>query len=385
MHLLFSDNHLHLAMAPLTLTRPVSELRLGIETISESWNRLLSQNTEIQDTQYITEGYLHYKFQEATAFGMRIAGNIKPTRKLADLVSSLEREQSLYVNGIWVATHGIAEASKKEVTFAVNELISFQKPWDLFQLNGVAIRADFETITAGRTTQQLSASNQVIGNGEIFIEAGAKVECSILNTTDGPIYIGAEAEIMEGSIIRGPFALGEHAVVKMGAKIYGDTTIGPYCKVGGEVNNSIMHSYSNKGHDGFMGNSVIGQWCNLGADTNTSNLKNNYSPVRFHSYETNIMEETEITFCGLIMGDHSKTGINTMLNTATSVGVCANIFGAGYPPKFIPSFSWGGINSNDRFELNKAYEVAENMMKRRNIELTESDKKILSTLFDGLA
>ena len=190
---------------------------------------------------------------------------------------------------------------------------------------------------------------------------------------------------MEGSLIRGPFSLGEGAVVKMGSKIYGPTTIGKYCKVGGEITNSIFLAYSNKGHDGFVGNSLIGEWCNLGADTNTSNLKNNYSNVRLHSYASNQMEETDVLFCGVIMGDHSKTGINTMLNTATSVGVCSNIFGAGFPPKYIRSFSWGAIQNGDTFKLEKAIEVAERMMKRRGINLSEKEISLISHLFNRLA
>ncbi|UKN02953.1 glucose-1-phosphate thymidylyltransferase [Paracrocinitomix mangrovi] len=386
MNLIFDDNQLHIDLAPLTLTRPVSEIRMGILTNTESWKRQLAAFIPIEEIEYKTENYLYSKFRESQSFGVKIAANIFPTPELAKLVAGLEKEESLYVNGHWVATHGIAQLKKREVTIDDDQFIRITKPWHIFQQNGKAIQIDFDLITKGRTTQQLSSTNQVIGNGEIFIEEGAVVECCILNTSKGPIYIGKDAEIMEGSIVRGPFAMEEHAVVKMGAKLYGDSTIGPYCKVGGEIANSIFFGYSNKGHDGYMGNSVIGEWCNFGADTNTSNLKNNYSNVRFYSYETQAMEETDVQFCGVIMGDHSKTGINTMLNTATFVGVSANIFGAGFPNKYIPSFSWGGTKDyNDRFELEKVYEVAENMMGRRSVELTEGDKSILKYLFDHLA
>ncbi|MCB9223523.1 MAG: putative sugar nucleotidyl transferase [Crocinitomicaceae bacterium] len=385
MNIILDDNGHHYKLAPLTLTRPVAALRIGIETIAESWERLLKQHIEIKSVEYRTEDYLNAKFPEETHLGLIIAGNIKPTPAVAKLVAELPQGDELFINGKWVADHGIAARHKVETTLPEEEFIYIENPWDLFQQNHNAILHDFNLITSGRTTQHLSSSNQVIGSHPIFLEEGAKVECCILNAESGPIYIGKDAEIMEGSIIRGPFVLCEHSTIKMGAKMYGDTTIGPYCKVGGEVTNSIFQAYSNKGHDGFVGNSVIGEWCNLGADTNTSNLKNNYSNVRVYSYETRTMIETDVMFCGVIMGDHAKTGINTMLNTATSVGICANIFGGGFPSKYVAPFTWGGVLSNDKFELDKCYEVAENMMKRRGITLTEDDKFILKYLHDELA
>jgi UDP-N-acetylglucosamine diphosphorylase/glucosamine-1-phosphate N-acetyltransferase len=236
-------------------------------------------------------------------------------------------------------------------------------------------------MTGGRKSQHLSATNTVIGDRSlIFLEEGAQVEASVLNTTAGPIYIGKNAEVMEGSLIRGPFALCEGAVVKMGAKIYGATTIGPHCKVGGEVSNCIFQAYSNKGHDGFLGNSLVGEWCNFGADSNTSNLKNNYSTIRSYSYETNSEIETGLTFMGVCMGDHSKTGINTMLNTASVIGVSCNVFGGGFPDKFLPSFTWGSVESKVSFDMNKAIEVAKAMMSRRSVEFTEGDQLIFETL-----
>jgi UDP-N-acetylglucosamine diphosphorylase/glucosamine-1-phosphate N-acetyltransferase len=385
MNLIFKDNGLHIDLAPLTLTKPVAELRFGILTNAESWKLALSKHLEVQNIEYSTEKYLTSKFVEATSLGLQIAGNVQPSVQLAEMVADLGSEESLYVNEIWIATNGIAEVKKNKVEIPADAFVYFTKPWHLFQKNSAAIRLDFDLITANKTTQQLSATNQVIGNGELFIEEGAKIECATLNTSNGPIYIGKNAEVMESAVLRGPLALCESAVVKVGAKIYGDTTIGPFCKVGGEIANSILHGYSNKGHDGYMGNSVVGEWCNFGADSNTSNLKNNYSNVRFYSYETFVMEETNVQFCGVIMGDHSKTGINTMLNTATSVGVFANIFGSGFPPKYVPSFSWGGIDSHERFKLEKAFEVAEIVMKRRAIEFTEGDKNILSYLYEQLA
>ncbi|MFT4602827.1 MAG: UDP-N-acetylglucosamine diphosphorylase/glucosamine-1-phosphate N-acetyltransferase [Arenicella sp.] len=376
----FDDNGKHLALAPLTFTRPVCDLRLGILTIEESWLKQLDFNGEVG---YITEEYLSEKFT-AKPSDLRIAGNVKPSKSVAYLVKELVEDGKLSINGNWVATKGNG-SRVQETTMDENDFMIINHPWELFQNNGRAIRWDFELITSGRNTQLPSSTNTILGNNEIFIEEGAKVECAILNTTDGPIYIGKDSEIMEGSIIRAPFALCDNATIKMGAKIYGDTTIGQHCKIGGEVTNSIFYAYSNKGHDGFVGNSVIGEWCNLGADTNTSNLKNNYSNVRYYSYATKEMVETGTQFCGLIMGDHSKTGINTMLNTATNAGICANIFGGGFPPKQVKSFSWGGFDDSPVFKLDKAYEVAQNMMGRRQIELTETDKKILNHLFSQLA
>ncbi len=261
------------------------------------------------------------------------------------------------------------------------KLLQLQHLSDLFVLNDQAISADFEDMTRGRTSASLSKTNILLGDN-VFIEEGARVEASTLNTENGPIYIGKDAEVMEGCHIRGPFALGEHATLKMDTKIYGASTVGPYSKVGGEVNNSVIMGYSNKGHDGFIGNSVIGYWCNLGADTNTSNLKNNYSEVKLWDYDKEAFEPTGLTFCGLFMGDHSKCGINTMFNTGTVVGVSANIFGSGFPRNFIPSYSWGGAAGVKEYTFEKAMEVAQIVMQRRDIKLTDIDKKILKEVFD---
>ena len=236
-------------------------------------------------------------------------------------------------------------------------------------------------LTKGRKSQFLPENNTILGK-DIFIEKGAKVSCSILNAEDGPIYIGKNAEVMEGSIIKGPFAMGESAVLKMGAKIYGATTLGPYCKVGGEVSNSVFFGYSSKAHDGFLGNSVIGEWCNLGADSNISNLKNNYAHVKLWNYEIERFINTELQFCGLIMGDHSKCGINTMFNTGTVVGVSSNVFGSGFPRNFIPSFNWGGAAGFSIYKLLKAFEVAEKVFERRKLRFDKIDKNILTQVYD---
>ena len=253
--------------------------------------------------------------------------------------------------------------------------------WDIFSLNDQAIREDFSLLTEGRTSQRLDGSNALIGH-QIFVEEGAEVQAATLNSTIGPIYIGKNAEIMEGSVVRGPLALCEGAVLKLSTKIYGATTIGPYSKVGGEVNNSVIFGYSNKGHDGFLGNSVLGEWCNLGADTNVSNLKNNYAEIKLWNYEKGGFKNSGLQFCGMMMGDHSKSGINTMFNTATVVGVSANVYGGGFPRNFIPSFAWGGSEKWIPYRFDKAMEVAEKVMERRKVTLSPEDKDILEEVFN---
>ena len=265
------------------------------------------------------------------------------------------------------------------------DALRLEHTWDIFSKNHEAIRRDFALLTHGRSSQPIPETTVVFNETAIFIEEGAKLPLCSLNATDGPIYIGKNAEIMEGAMIRGPFALCEGATVKMSAKIYSGTTIGPYSKAGGEINNSVLFGYSNKGHDGFLGNSVVGEWCNLGADTNTSNLKNDYSPVRLWNYETEGFAKTGLQFCGLMMGDHSKCGINTMFNTGTVVGVSANIFGSGFPRNFIPSFSWGGSAGITTYKTNKAFEVAKVVMARRQVEFDEQDAAILEYVFETSA
>jgi UDP-N-acetylglucosamine diphosphorylase/glucosamine-1-phosphate N-acetyltransferase len=261
-----------------------------------------------------------------------------------------------------------------------SDVLKINNTWEIFQYNGRALQEDFQLLTAGRNSQPLSDSNRHTGN-QLFIEEGAKIECSILNSSTGPIYIGKEAEIMEGCMIRGPFSLGDHSTVKMGAKIYGPTTVGPHCKVGGEINHSVFFGYSNKAHDGFMGQSVIGEWCNIGADTNTSNLKNTYEDIKLWNYADKTFVDTGLQFCGLIMGDHSKCGINTMFNTGTVVGISSNIFGPGYQRNFIPSFVWGGTSGLKAYDVNKAIAVARRVYARRNKEFTEVDEQILRSAY----
>ena len=373
MQINLDDNGLHLRFAPLTLTRPVGNLRMGILTNDERWKMFLPD----AKIGFTTEKYLSKKFSYVEN-GIRVNAAVIPNEELVAAIMHLENNTALYLNELFLAEYG---ESNSKIQFKGEVPVILENRWDLYQKNDLVLKADFELITSGRKSQKLSKSNTVIGSSElIFLEEGAKVEASILNTSSGPIYIGKDAEIMEGSIVRGPLAMCEHSALKLGTKIYGATTLGPHCKVGGEVNNSVFQAYSNKGHEGFVGNSLIGEWCNLGADTNTSNLKNNYGNVSTYSYETEKEEKTNVQFMGLTMGDHSKCGINTMFNTATVVGVSCNIYGADFPPKFIPSFSWGGSAGFVPFKFEKAVEYANNMMERRGLELSEEEVEILRGL-----
>jgi UDP-N-acetylglucosamine diphosphorylase/glucosamine-1-phosphate N-acetyltransferase len=373
MQINLDDNGLHLRFAPLTLTRPIGNLRMGILTNDERWKMFLPD----AKIGFTTEKYLSKKFSSVEN-GIRVNAAVIPNEEIVAAVMHLEDNTALYLNEMFIAENGV---STSKIQFKGEIPVILENRWDLFQKNDLVLKSDFELITAGRKSQKLSKSNTVIGSSElIFLEEGAKVEASILNTTSGPIYIDKDAEIMEGSIVRGPLAMCEHSALKLGTKIYGATTLGPHCKVGGEVNNSVFQAYSNKGHEGFVGNSLIGEWCNLGADTNTSNLKNNYGNVSNYSYETGKEEKTNVQFMGLTMGDHSKCGINTMFNTATVIGVSCNIYGADFPPKFIPSFSWGGSAGFVPFKLDKAIEYTNNMMERRGLNLTEEEFDILEFL-----
>ncbi len=371
MNITLHDNYTWMDFAPLTLTRPVGSLRMGILTNEERW-KLLLPKAEIG---FATEAFLQTKFPNIV--GVEVNACVIPTPKLAKLVTALTENEGLLCPLGWIAKRG--DGSIKIKCDAYPTFIT--QRWHLFQRNGDVLKQDFQLITEGRTSQALSNSNTVIGDRNlIFLEEGAKVEASILNTNDGPIYIGKNAEIMEGSIVRGPLGMNEGSALKLGTKMYGPTTLGPHCKVGGEVNNCIFQGYSNKGHDGFLGNSLIGEWCNLGADTNTSNLKNNYGLVKTYSYRTKKEEQTDLQFMGLVMGDHSKCGINTMFNTASVVGVSTNVFGAGFPSKHIASFQWGMDGKN--YDFDRAVESANNMMARRGLKLTDAEIDILHHISD---
>ena len=379
MNIILHDFSNHLIFAPLTLTRPVGNLRAGMWTNDERWQFYLPEAT----ISFQTKEYLADKFPiKRTNDNVWINATVIPTAGLALLVQKMELDESLYVNGIFVAHRGADFTPRDNSSEELEHLILLESRWDLFQKNDVILAADFAAYTQGKKSAPLSKTNTLIGDAsQLFIEEGAVVECAILNVKTGPIYIGKNAEIMEGSVVRGGLAMAEGSTLKLATKVYGATSIGPHCKIGGEVTNVIFQAYSNKGHDGFLGNSLIGEWCNLGADTNCSNLKNNYGNVKTYSYLTEDMEQTELMFMGVTMGDHSKTSINTMLNTATVIGVCANLFSSGFPPKYVPNFSWGGKLDSPVYDLDRAVDAANQMMVRRGKQIAESDLKILSFLF----
>ncbi len=384
MNIILFDGIYHKNLLPLTYTRPVCELRIGILTIKQKWEQYIENPIQVK-----TQDYLSKKFGSPTEENsIGINGSILPSDDLMSSLLELKNKQILTSKGKIIAINplplnsdNLEEAlSEYKIVETKANFLQVENVWDLFKLNDEAIRADIELIKSEKTFVEASETNQVIGE-DIYIEEGAKVEFAILNTTSGPIYIAKGAEVMEGSILRGPIAVCENGVVKMGAKIYGATTIGPYSKVGGEVNNCMIQGYSNKGHDGFLGNAVLGEWCNLGADTNNSNLKNNYQSVDIYNYLEAKYVDTELQFCGLIMGDHSKSAINTMFNTGTVIGVSANIYGADFPSKFIPSYSWGGRRPLE-YRFDKAMDTAKRVMDRRNIALTEEDLEILQHVYD---
>lgn len=384
MQLVFSDAQYWGDFLPLTFTRPIAEMRCGILTFTERWRKLLG----IQEVSYITEDYLQVKFKKPDPLpSLFLVPNFLPTAKVLQQIKEMKLGQALvYKDELVAACIDMANFSLNQIekmTDLEEEVLFFKQPTDLFSFNAQAIDFDFHLLTEGRESQPLSSTNGLLGSLEdLFIEEGAQVEFSTLNTKTGKIYIGKNAEIMEGCHLRGPIALCEGAKFNLGAKVYGATTIGPYSKVGGEVNNIVVFGYSNKGHDGFIGNSVVGEWCNFGADTNSSNMKNNYAEVKLWNYKQKKFCKTGLQFAGLIMGDHSKTAINTQLNTGTVVGVAANIFKVGFPPNLVENFSWGGMKGDEKFKLDKAFEVAERAMIRRNMTLAEEDKDILKAIYE---
>lgn len=370
-------------LLPFTYTRPVADIRVGILTIREKWEKHLGFTTSTVTEDYLTEKFPMVELEE----NIMINASYLPNKELVASVKGLRENQAIFKEDDVIAF--FAKEDQEEIDFSDYKIIEFEyetltieNTWDIFSKNDKAIQLDFDLLTEGRKSQPIPKSNNVINPENVFIEEGAKLEFTTINASTGPIYIGKDSEIMEGSLIRGPFSLGEEAVVKLGAKIYGATTIGPGSKVGGEVKNSVLFQNSNKGHEGYLGNSVIGEWCNLGADTNNSNLKNNYAEVRLWDYETEGFARTGLQFCGLMMGDHSKCGINTMFNTGTVVGVSANIFGAGFPRNFIASFSWGGKSGFTTYLTKKAFEVAKVVMERKGEEFTDVDADILQHVFE---
>ena len=383
--IIFDDPATHMNLLPITYTRPISYIRVGITTIYEKWQYF------IKDAEFssLVDPYLMKKFPTTiTDENYFIAGHIYPCDALVEAIFKLDKGTALLSpSEQLIAFRGTMEDfDKKKFTSTTTY---YEEPkqlhwlYDIFLHNDEQLRLDFRRLSAGRKSQSLSPTNRLIGDHEFddgsskyFIEEGASIEGAIINVTNGPIYIGKDATIMEGSCIRAPFAACEHSQVNMGAKIYGATTLGPYCKVGGELNNVVMIGYSNKAHDGFLGNAVIGEWCNIGGGTTASNLKNDYTEIKLWNYPAHRFLKTGLQFCGLIMGDHSKAGINCMFNTATVIGVGVNIHGAGFPRNFVASFSEGSTAGFSDVSMTKFFDTARRVMARRHVELSDIDKEI---------
>lgn len=386
MNYILFDNFRRNNLLPLTYTRPVADIRVGILTIREKWEKYLKVKTST-----LTEDYLSEKFPiKEEDDNVMINGSILPTIELVNKIQALKRNSVLVKGDVIIAMRvdstdldNLEDENIDHIDSEdyAGEFLKINHTWDIFNLNAKAIAEDFHLITKGRKSAPVSKTNLVIGD-QIFLEKGAIIEGAVLNSTNGPIYVGKDAEVMEGCLIRGPFALCDHATLKMGAKIYGPVTVGPHSKAGGEINCSVILGYSNKAHDGFMGHSVIGEWCNLGADTNISNLKNTYEHIKAWNYPDQTFVETNLQFCGLIMGDHSKCGINTMFNSGTVIGVSTNVFGDGYQRNFIPSFMWGGTSGYKLYDVEKAIQVATRMYERRGLAFNETDRKILEKVHE---
>ncbi len=383
MNYILADGPQRKALLPFTFTRPVGEIRIGILTIREKWEKYLEASISFKTEEYLSEKYPMVTADE----NIVITASFLPNAKLAAMVRSLSADQAIFYGEELVAyrtknPNMEMDTSRFKVIHFKGEVLTVDFTWDIFSKNGEALQADFNIITKGRKSAPISDTNRLIHAENIFLEEGAKVEHSILNASNGPIYLGKKAEIWEGCMVRGALALCEKAVIKMGAKMYGPTTIGPYGKVCGEINNSVIFGYSSKGHDGYLGNAVLGEWCNIGADSNNSNLKNNYAKVRLWNYATEKFDHTGLQFCGLMMGDHSKTAINTMFNTGTVIGVNSNIYVPGFPRNFVPSFSWGGASGFTTYMPKRAFEAAEVMMNRRGVAFDDKEARILEHVFE---
>ena len=380
MNIILFDTEKRVNLFPLTFTRPVADLRVGILKLYEKWEKYLKATVSFKTADYLSAKYPTIISDK----NYWIDGSVIVNKVFAEEVEALQEHQVLVYKEVVVAYISDVERDSfdnYEKIETQSNLVKINYPWDIFSNNHRAIEEDFELVTKGRTSAKISSTNTIIGDANrLFVEQGVDMECATLNTKTGVIYIGKDSVILEGCLVRGALAMNEGSLLKMGAKVYGATTLGKFAKLGGEVNNSVIYDFSNKGHEGFLGNSVLGEWCNIGADTNNSNLKNNYQSVKLWNYNAERFVQTGLQFCGLIMGDHSKTGINTMFNTGTVVGVAANIFGADYPRNFIPSFSWG-ISRKYTFKMNKVLEMAEAMMGRRNLPLTTEDIAILEEVY----
>lgn len=380
---LFDDPATRVNLLPFTYTRPISKIRIGILTIDEKWEKRL--NTPAS---FLTESYLQKKFSAKASFdNLFVNAAWCPDDNAINHINALQQGDVLVHNNAILAWKSsdmsLPDLSKAIPKVFTGEITLIDQPWKIFQHNAAQIRVDFNLITKGRTSAGVQDKHTIVYNEQnIFVEEGVTIRAAVLNAEDGPIYLGKNSVVQEGALIKGPFALCESSTINMGGKMRGDTTVGPHSKVGGEVSNSVIFGYSNKGHDGFIGNTVIGEWCNLGADTNTSNLKNNYENVKLWNYAKGGFADTGLQFCGLMMGDHSKCGINTMFNTGTVVGVSANVFGDGFPRNFIPSFAWGGASGFTTYQVKKAFETAEKVMERRKLKLDDIEKEILTKVFE---
>lgn len=373
---------------PFTLTRKIQDIRVGILTIREKWEKMLDMPSfdRNEDDHKNPDRTISFDTLKDKDVCFMIHGNVLPTKSLVKKVLSLKNGEFISVNGkagivFRFTRNEIKEKHQIKVTKAVavkEEIKTIQFPWDIFQLNDWALREDYALLTAKRKSQSISKTNRITGRHAIFIEKGAKMEHCIINAETGPVYIGAKAELLEGSIIRGPFALCEGATLKLGAKVYGATTIGPYCVAGGEIKNSVMFAYSNKAHDGYLGDSVIGEWCNMGAGTTNSNLKNNAGDVRIWTHKGNLVAGKK---CGVLMGDYSRTAINTSINTGTVIGVCCNVFGSGLTPKYIPHFSWGSEGVY-RYDYEKALNDIDGWKKLKGHAISVNEKSILKYIFE---
>ncbi|WP_333819263.1 GlmU family protein [Ohtaekwangia sp.] len=382
--ILFDDPLVRTALLPFTFTRPVADIRVGILTIREKWERWLQTQASFQTVDYLQKKYP----ARSGNSNLLINGAVCPDENLVAAIRNMQPHTFLAQGTRLIAalepTEEMSASNTIEYTGAITVI---DKTWKIFKENAAQLKLDFKHITAGRKSASIDDKHTVIyGSPEdIFVEEGVYIRAAILNAESGPIYLGKKSIVQEGAIIRGSFALCEGAHINMGAKIRGDVTVGPFSKVGGEVSTSVIFGYSNKAHDGFLGASVLGEWCNLGADTNTSNLKNNYDHVKLWDHTTQGYEPTGLQFCGLMMGDHSKCSINTMFNTGTVVDVSSNVFGHGFPPNYVPSFGWGGASGFETYQLNKALETAERVMARRNVTFSDVDKEILSHIFETSA
>ncbi|ALL07487.1 glucose-1-phosphate thymidylyltransferase [Pedobacter sp. PACM 27299] len=377
---LFDDNA-WASLRPLSFTRPVADLRVGILTIAQKWEQHLNAKTG-----YLTVPYLSVKYPAQPDASLSINGSVCPDEGLLEAIDRLRDGEVLKQEDLLLAYRAPFGTSPEELNALKSvayepSIIRILHPEDIFKNNDIELRKDFSLLTKGRSSAILSSTNVILGD-QVFVEEGGGAECATLNSLNGPIYIGKNSQIWEGAHIRGSFALCHDSQVKMGAKIYGQTTIGPFSRVGGEINNAVIWGYSSKGHEGYLGNSVMGQWCNIGADTNNSNLKNNYAPVKIWDYTQDDFRETGLLFCGMIMADHAKCGINTMFNTGSVIGVGANVFGAGFPKTFLPDFSWGGAQGFETYRLDKMFETAEQVLKRRNLPFEEVERNILTAVFE---